>query len=501
MLLHLAAAKIPRYGDALDTLVTNSQGGLQVLKAAHEHGVRRFVLASTSDCYGRNPAVPFSEESVSVIGSPLVRRWSYAVSKMLEEQALFAYKERHGLEAVALRLFGGYGPRQHLSWWGGPQAVFISAALKGEPLELHGTGGQTRSFTYVDDIVEGFVAAADVPAADGELFNIGSDREISIEGLARLIWGLVRDDEPRLRLVPLRLLRALRRRGAARARQPQGGAGARTLARGPPRGRHDAHGGLAARPPEEGGPALIHVVIPVYNEAANVEAMLRATADQLAPIAMPYRILMVDDGSTDRTVEMCQASAKTWPVDVVSHARNLGPGAAFRTGFLRVLEGAGASDVVVTMEGDQTSDPRILKRMLRRVWEEDDHIALASCYLYGGGIRGTSLYRVAISHVANGLMKKTLGLSGLATLSSFYRVYQVAALQALHARYGERFISTRGFECMVEILYRAAQLGLRISEVPMVLDGGRRAGRSKMRVVQTSIAYLALALRALRGRL
>jgi UDP-glucose 4-epimerase len=200
-LVHLAAGKIPRYGDAMDTLVTNAEGGLRVLRACRDRKVRRMVLASTSDCYGRNPDVPFSEESVSVIGSPRVRRWSYAVSKMFEEQALFAFAERHGLEGVALRLFGGYGPRQNLTWWGGPQSVFIGAALKGEALEVHGTGRQTRSFTYVDDLVDGFVRALDVAAAAGEMINIGSDREITIEDLARLVWRLVRDDEPRIERV------------------------------------------------------------------------------------------------------------------------------------------------------------------------------------------------------------------------------------------------------------------------------------------------------------
>jgi nucleoside-diphosphate-sugar epimerase len=203
VLIHLAAGKIPRYGDALDTLVTNGEGGLQVLRACRDHGVRRMVLASTSDCYGRNPEVPFSEESVSVIGGPHVRRWSYAVSKMFEEQALLAFRERHKLEGVILRLFGGYGPRQNVTWWGGPQSVFIGAALKGEELELHGTGQQTRSFTYVSDLVEGFVRAADVPAADGEMLNIGADREITIEQLARMVWGMVRDDAPRIKKVPL----------------------------------------------------------------------------------------------------------------------------------------------------------------------------------------------------------------------------------------------------------------------------------------------------------
>jgi UDP-glucose 4-epimerase len=203
VLVHLAAGKIPRYGDALDTLVTNGEGGLQVLRACHGRKVRRMVLASTSDCYGRNPAVPFSEESDSLIGGPYVRRWSYAISKMFEEQALFAYRERYGLQAVILRLFGGYGPRQNLTWWGGPQSVFIGAALRGEELEVHGTGRQTRSFTYVDDIVHAFVRAIDVVEAAGEMLNIGNDREISIEELARMVWRLVRDDEPRIRFVPL----------------------------------------------------------------------------------------------------------------------------------------------------------------------------------------------------------------------------------------------------------------------------------------------------------
>ena len=203
VVIHLAAGKIPRHGDALDTLLINGQGGLNVLRAAQECGVRRMVLASTSDCYGRNPQVPFDEESASVIGSPKVRRWSYAVSKMFEEQALFAFRERYGLEGVALRLFGGYGPKQNITWWGGPQSVFIGAALRGEALEVHGTGQQTRSFTFIDDMVEGFIRAVDTPQADGEVLNVGIDREITIENLAKMISAMIRPgEEPDVRLIP-----------------------------------------------------------------------------------------------------------------------------------------------------------------------------------------------------------------------------------------------------------------------------------------------------------
>jgi len=247
---------------------------------------------------------------------------------------------------------------------------------------------------------------------------------------------------------------------------------------------------------------LIHVVVPVYDEAADVEAAIAGIRERLLPYALPHRLVLVDDGSKDATAEICRgASRPDSPVEVLVHEQNRGPGAAFLTGFLHVLETAAPLDLVITMEGDRTSDPAILARLLHRIWEEGDEIALASCYLYGGEVVDVRPHRVGLSHLANGLMKKALGLSGLATLSSFYRVYQVSALAKIRQRYGDRFITTTGFECMTEILYRAAQLRLRISEVPMRLDGARRAGRSKMKVMRTSLAYLRLAARAVAGRL
>jgi UDP-glucose 4-epimerase len=95
-----------------------------------------------------------------------------------------------------MRFFGGYGPHQNLTWWGGPQSVFITKAFLNEEIEVHGDGQQTRSFTYISDHVDGIVRIIETPAASNLVFNLGNTREISIEGLARLIWRLIRGDEP-----------------------------------------------------------------------------------------------------------------------------------------------------------------------------------------------------------------------------------------------------------------------------------------------------------------
>ncbi|MCL4820667.1 MAG: GDP-mannose 4,6-dehydratase [Vicinamibacteria bacterium] len=202
VIVHLAAFKIPRYSDALDTLTINSIGSESVVKAALEEQAK-VVAASTSDVYGKNPKVPFDENSSLVIGNPDVRRWAYAISKMFEEQLLFAYHERHGIDVVPIRFFGGYGPNQNLTWWGGPQSVFINKALDDEEIEVHGDGLQTRSFTYVSDHVDGIVRIIDNPAANNLVFNLGNTQEITILDLARLVWRLIRGDQPpRIKQVP-----------------------------------------------------------------------------------------------------------------------------------------------------------------------------------------------------------------------------------------------------------------------------------------------------------
>ncbi len=186
VIVHLAAFKIPRYGNAVDTLKINSKGTENILDFARDTKCK-VALASTSDVYGMNPDLPFVEDGNCVIGDSKVPRWAYAVSKLFDEHLALAYMEDYKFPVVLMRFFGSYGPHQHLTWWGGPQSVFIDCIINNKPIPIHGDGLQTRTFTFVDDTVNGIYACAMMPEANGEIFNIGANEEITIRGLAELL--------------------------------------------------------------------------------------------------------------------------------------------------------------------------------------------------------------------------------------------------------------------------------------------------------------------------
>ena len=234
----------------------------------------------------------------------------------------------------------------------------------------------------------------------------------------------------------------------------------------------------------------LHIVVPVYNEADNLERLFGSFSklDWELGDRFDLHYLLVDDGSSDGTSNLAEASAGGMDVTVVRHARNTGPGYAFGTAFAHLREKLQPGDWVVTMEGDNTSRHEILAQMLTRTSEGYD-VVLASPYMYGGGITQTKPHRVFISHVANVFVKEFLGIHGIVTMSSFYRLYRAEAILEMQQHFGERIVERRGFECMIEMLLKMIWLKFRISEVPMLLDTSRRAGKSKMKVFKTILGY------------
>jgi UDP-glucose 4-epimerase len=131
-----------------------------------------------------------------VIGAPTSRKWAYAVSKMFDEHVALALAAERGLRVTILRFFNTYGPFNHLSWWGGPVVTFAEALLNGEPIEIHGDGRQTRTFTYVEDTVDGIVRALARPESRGEVVNIGGTETVTIAELATRVHRACGVDRP-----------------------------------------------------------------------------------------------------------------------------------------------------------------------------------------------------------------------------------------------------------------------------------------------------------------
>jgi glycosyltransferase involved in cell wall biosynthesis len=239
-------------------------------------------------------------------------------------------------------------------------------------------------------------------------------------------------------------------------------------------------------------PAL-YFVVPVFNEAANMARLFLACSEIERELGARYAVqfILVDDGSTDGTSAAAEQAAGGLPLVVLRLEVNQGPGRAFAAAFSHLASRLRDTDWVVTIEGDNTSRLELLQQMLTRAAEGFD-VVLASPYLYGGGISNTNAYRVFLSHMANVFVKEGLGLHGIVTMSSFFRLYRGSAFLRLQRAYGPGIVERAGFESMIELLLKIIYLGMSVSEVAMKLDTSRRAGKSKMKVARTAFGYVTL---------
>jgi UDP-glucose 4-epimerase len=187
---HLAAAVgVQLIADRpVHTIETNIGGTETVLDIANKFG-KKTLIASSSEVYGKSENVPFGEDDDLVLGSTKYSRWSYACSKAIDEFLGLAFYQQYGLGVVIARFFNTIGPRQ-TGLYGMVVPRFIRSALKNEPVRIYGTGKQSRCFCYVEDMVEAVTGLMDCEQAAGEVFNIGSDEEISIEELADKIIAM-----------------------------------------------------------------------------------------------------------------------------------------------------------------------------------------------------------------------------------------------------------------------------------------------------------------------
>ena len=198
---HLAAAVGVRriIEQPVETIQTNILGTEAVLGLAAKYH-KKTLIASTSEVYGKNANVPFSEDDDSVFGATTKSRWSYACSKAIDEFLALAYNKEKGLPVVIVRFFNTVGPRQ-TGRYGMVIPNLVKQALRGDALTIYGDGQQSRCFTHVKDSIRCQRALMNEPKAVGEVFNLGADEEVTIEELARRIIAMT-GSHSELRFIP-----------------------------------------------------------------------------------------------------------------------------------------------------------------------------------------------------------------------------------------------------------------------------------------------------------
>jgi UDP-glucose 4-epimerase len=200
VIFHLAAAVGVRLivESPVRTIETNVNGTQHVLEAAARKR-KLVVITSTSEVYGKSAQVPFVEDADLVMGATTKGRWSYAVSKALDEFLALAYWKEKGQPVIILRLFNTVGPRQS-GRYGMVLPNFVRQALEGAPITVFGSGKQSRCFSDVRDVAESILRLVATDAAVGEVINIGNDQEVTIEGLAALVKEQTHSASPIVRI-------------------------------------------------------------------------------------------------------------------------------------------------------------------------------------------------------------------------------------------------------------------------------------------------------------
>jgi UDP-glucose 4-epimerase len=180
--------------EPVHTIETNVHGTEVVLKHANKKR-KKVVIASTSEVYGKSTAVPFREDADLVMGATVKHRWAYACSKAIDEFLALAYYKERGLPVIIVRFFNTVGPRQ-TGQYGMVLPSFVQQALSGAPITVFGDGTQSRSFTYVGDVVDCLLKLVDEPNAIGHVFNIGNKQEVTILKLAEIVKSLTGSASP-----------------------------------------------------------------------------------------------------------------------------------------------------------------------------------------------------------------------------------------------------------------------------------------------------------------
>jgi len=236
---------------------------------------------------------------------------------------------------------------------------------------------------------------------------------------------------------------------------------------------------------------MVIITLPAFNEEATLSTLLERIRESMEENDIEYRVIVVNDGSTDGTGEIVDRMREAMPLTRIDHELNRGLGEAIRTGLFAAIEGATDRDLIVTMDSDNTHTPGLIARMVRGNREGND-VVIASRFQPGAHVRGVPFYRRVLSRVGGLLFRIAFPTPGVRDFTSGFRAYRAGVVRKAFDTYGGEFVAESGFSCMVDILLKLRRLDAIMSEVPLVLRYDMKYGVSKMLVVRTIIETLQL---------
>ena len=237
---------------------------------------------------------------------------------------------------------------------------------------------------------------------------------------------------------------------------------------------------------------MLILVLPIFNEALNLPRLLDRIGGVFGDSSTVYRIVAVDDGSTDATPDVLKRFEPGMPLEVLRHDVNQGLGVAIRTGITEALRLCSAEDVVVTMDADDSHPPSLVGEMQAAIHAGAD-VVIASRFCRGARTLAVPLQRKILSAGASIFFRAFFPTPGVRDFTCGFRAYRASALCRARKEYD--LFEFEGFQCMVDILLKLRKLGARFAEVPVVLRYDLKRGKSKMQVFRTIRRTLDLAVR------
>lgn len=236
---------------------------------------------------------------------------------------------------------------------------------------------------------------------------------------------------------------------------------------------------------------MIFFALPIYNERDNLGSLFEKIASTMRTLHESYRVIAVDDGSSDGTAQILGDDSSRLPLTVLTHAKNMNLGPTIRDAIVESLAAAKPEDVIITLDADNSHDPALAQQMVALVKDGND-LVVASRYVKGAREVGLSLHRRLLSWVVNSILRFLNPIPNLTDYTCGYRAYRAEILARASQRYGDRLIEEDGFTCMAELLLKLRPFIRKAAEVPLVLRYDLKRGKSKMKIVRTIFRYIRL---------